>query len=1017
MTVQKDVTKNIYVGNGSTRTFPFSFECPAEHPEYIKVYLMQDDGTALATSDYQLDMDARQITYPSSGTALPEGKKLVIMRELPLQQMMNLVNNGPYFAEDVELAFDENVMAMQQIAEKLNRSIIMSVDIDGDAFVNEVPFEAGKSFRIADDGKSIVLTEDPARVLPTVQNLATAAETSAKQARFNAESAANHVRAAERASQNAEEYADIARDYSKNVNVFIPSVSPDGVLTWTNKAGLDNPATVNIKGPQGVQGEKGDPGTGITIKGKYDSLSALQAAHPKADEGDAYMAGTNLYVWNGSTWLDCGNIKGDKGEKGDTGLQGVQGEKGERGPQGATGPQGAKGDKGDKGDTGPQGPQGIQGERGLQGPQGLQGATGETGATGPQGAQGVQGLQGPAGSAATITIGSVTTSAPGTSANVTNSGTSSAAVLDFVLPKGKDGADGGVTVDEALSNTSVNPVQNRAVKAALDNRAVLDDTNTFTSPNTFDIIYMQKNVGSIRWYEGSQSVVVGHINAESYTGEANTAKKATKDGDGNIITSTYATKTELNSYVKSVNNTAPDDNGNVNITVSGGVTVDEELSSTSTNPVQNKVIYNALLNKVGTDIYSGFALMGATAPITWRQGSQVVGSLTASNYTGTALRATQDGGGNTITDTYTKKADFDKIIGDLGIAFQEKVDRSDLADVATSGKYTDLLNRPDYVVQSVNNVRPDTAGNVTIDVSGSTVTVDTTLSSTSTNAIANKAVYSALGGKLGKTETAYAATKATQDGYGNVITSTYVKKVDLVSYVKTVNNIAPDANGNVNVSGGSSNITIDTTLSAASTNAIANSTVYNALSGKLDKTGTAEYANKDSAGNVITDTYAKKSEVSGVVKSVNGTKPDASGNVTIDVSGGGGVSTSESNTWTGKQTFQKMKFNFESYNAPRISGATDNPSSSVAVYNVQGNFTLDMSVLAGLLSNGDATLFTAYITSNGAYTLSINNAGTLKYVGSASNLAITANGLLLNIMLIKSSSGDVSSVVQASTLA
>lgn len=177
MTVQKDVTKNIYVGNGSTRTFPFTFECPAEHPEYIKVYLMQDDGTALATSDYQLDMDAKQITYPSSGTALPEGKKLVIMRELPLQQMMNLVNNGPYFAEDIETAFDENVMAMQQIAEKLNRSIIMSVDIDGDAFVNEVPFEAGKSFRIADDGKSIVLTEDPGKVIDEAKALKSETET------------------------------------------------------------------------------------------------------------------------------------------------------------------------------------------------------------------------------------------------------------------------------------------------------------------------------------------------------------------------------------------------------------------------------------------------------------------------------------------------------------------------------------------------------------------------------------------------------------------------------------------------------------------------------------------------------------------------------------------------------------------------------------------------------------------------------------------------------------------------
>lgn len=154
----------------------------------------------------------------------------------------------------------------------------------------------------------------------------------------------------------------------------------------------------------------------------------------------------------------------------------------------------------------------------------------------------------------------------------------------------------------------------------------------------------------------------------------------------------------------------------------------------------------------------------------------------------------------------------------------------------------------------------------------------------------------------------------------------------------------------------------------------------------------------------------------GYVKTVNNTAPDSNGNVTIALSGGGGVSTSESNTWTGKQTFQKMKFNFESYNAPRISGATDNPAASVAVYNVQGNFTLDMSVLAGLLNNGDATLFTAYITTNGAYTLSITNAGTLKYVGNASDLAITVNGLLLNILLIKSSSGVLSSVAQASTL-
>lgn len=242
------------------------------------------------------------------------------------------------------------------------------------------------------------------------------------------------------------------------------------------------------------------------------------------------------------------------------------------------------------------------------------------------------------------------------------------------------------------------------------------------------------------------------------------------------------------------------------------------------------------------------------------------------------------------------------------------------------------------------------------------------------------------------------------------LTGDTVTAADLADGVK-----ATGADGNPIV-GIMQKVTIDAELSSTSTNPVQNKVVKVALDGKLGKNETAARATQDGAGNNIVDTYAKKTDISGMVKSVNGTKPDTSGNVTINVSGGGGVSTSTANTWTGKQTFQKMKFNFESYNAPRISGTIDNPSSSMAVYNVQGNFTLDMSVLAGLLSNSDATLFTAYITANGAYTLSITNAGTLKYVGNASDLAITANGLLLNILLIKSSSGDLSSVVQASAL-
>ena len=69
----------------------------------------------------------------------------------------------------------------------------------------------------------------------------------------------------------------------------------------------------------------------------------------------------------------------------------------------------------------------------VQGPQGEKGDEGDVGPTGPQG---------PQGPAATIAVGTTTTGAPGTPAEVTNSGTSGAAVLDFVIPQGAKGDKG-----------------------------------------------------------------------------------------------------------------------------------------------------------------------------------------------------------------------------------------------------------------------------------------------------------------------------------------------------------------------------------------------------------------------------------------------------------------------------------------------------------------------------------------------------------------------------------------------
>ena len=79
----------------------------------------------------------------------------------------------------------------------------------------------------------------------------------------------------------------------KNGYTFTPSVSPDGIISWTNDGGLVNPEPVNIKGPAGPAGADGKAGMdGKTpIKGtdyftqadKEELVQAVLAALPNGD--------------------------------------------------------------------------------------------------------------------------------------------------------------------------------------------------------------------------------------------------------------------------------------------------------------------------------------------------------------------------------------------------------------------------------------------------------------------------------------------------------------------------------------------------------------------------------------------------------------------------------------------------------------------------------------------------------------------------------------------------------------
>ena len=168
---------------------------------------------------------------------------------------------------------------------------------------------------------------------------------------------------------------------SDDVNVYTGS----GFNTVATIAPTGPTGPIGVTGPSGPTGPTGAQGSGVSVLGSYATIELLIADNPTGAIGDAYVVGTDLYIWSdlNTEWYNSGPFVGPTGPTGATGATGA----------GATGPTGATGATGPSG--GPTGPQGVTGPTGSTGPTGPDGATGPTGAastvTGPAGATGPTG--------------------------------------------------------------------------------------------------------------------------------------------------------------------------------------------------------------------------------------------------------------------------------------------------------------------------------------------------------------------------------------------------------------------------------------------------------------------------------------------------------------------------------------------------------------------------------------------------------------------------------------------------
>lgn len=96
---------------------------------------------------------------------------------------------------------------------------------------------------------------------------------------------------------------------------FTPVVDSKGNISWSNDGGLENPQTVNITGPQGDMGAKGDVGP-------QGEKGETGDAGPKGDKGTTFVPDVDTdgnLSWSNADGVanpETVNIKGPKGDKG-----------------------------------------------------------------------------------------------------------------------------------------------------------------------------------------------------------------------------------------------------------------------------------------------------------------------------------------------------------------------------------------------------------------------------------------------------------------------------------------------------------------------------------------------------------------------------------------------------------------------------------------------------------------------------------------------------------------------------
>ena len=397
-----------------------------------------------------------------------------------------------------------------------------------------------------------------------------------------------------------------------------------------------------------------------------------------------------------------------------------------------------------------------------------------------------------------------------------------------------------ITVDSALSTTSENPVQNKVVTNTLQTKANASDIPTKVSQLENDSKFATQTAVAT-----GLATKADKDSLTSLEGSVSTLETTVRNQDKSIIANAQAIQGKQDKLVsgtniKTINNQSILGSGNISIEGGGStVVVDDALSDTSENPVQNKVI-TTKVNSLETSL--GSKANASDIPTKVSQLENDSQYQTKANL-------------DTALADYAKTSDVNSKNALQDTAIQDNADAIATINQTLATK-ADTSAIPTKVSQLENDSNFVTATDVSTNYATKTELAskaDTSAIPTKTSQLENDSTYQTKA-NLDTALESYAKTSDVNSKNASQDEAIQSKQDKLISgtNIKTINNQSLLGEGNISIEAGSS-ITVDSELSTTSENPVQNKVITTKVNSLETSLGSkASQTDLDSLSSTVT---------------------------------------------------------------------------------------------------------------------------------------------------------------------